>query len=179
MANPVTHILMPMLIAETYRRYFAKKRFSKWYVFLAGLFGGAPDFDLFIPLFTNGWTDISIHRTFTHTLLTPIALALVAGLIFLLHRKKILRHEGWAVSWILLVTASIGLASHTLLDGIDGFTQWFFPLNITISLPNLMKQEFIPPIVDGIMLFIWLLYDEELLKDIMRVFGIGRTKGKK
>ncbi len=176
MANPVTHVLIPMLIVETYRRYFSDKKFSRWYVFLAGIFGGMPDFDLFIPLFTNGWTDISVHRTFTHTLLIPIALALLTGVIFILYRKKILRNKRWKISCILLIMAIIGFASHTFLDGIDGFTQWFFPLNISIVLPNLMKHAFIPPIIDGITLFVWIIYDEKFLKDIKRVTGIGQNK---
>ncbi|MBW2964062.1 metal-dependent hydrolase [Candidatus Woesearchaeota archaeon] len=178
MANPVTHILVPMLIVEAYRRYFAKKRFSKWYVFIAGLLGGAPDFDLFISLFANGWTDTTMHRTFTHTLLIPIALLLSAGAIILLRRKKLLRSKGWNTARMLLIMAAIGFASHTFLDGIEGFTQWFFPLSISIHLPNLLGHRFVLEIVDGALLFIWILFDEELLNAVTaRLSGTGRLFG--
>ena len=175
MANPVTHIIVPMLIAETYRRYFAKKGFSKWYVFLAGFFGGAPDFDLLVGFFTGNGYDLSIHRSFTHTLLIPITTAIIALVIYALIKKKILKGEQYRISYIVLAMISIGIASHVLLDGFDGMTNWFYPLSITINLPNLIVDKFRAGFIDAILMFTWLLYQEELFNDILRFLRIKKA----
>jgi hypothetical protein len=175
MANPVTHIIIPMLIAETYRRYFAKKGFSKWYVFLAGFFGGAPDFDLLIGLLPGHYWDLSMHRSFTHTLLIPIATALIGIIIYLLMKKKILKGEQYRISCIVLAMISIGISLHVLLDGFDGMTNWFYPLSITINLPNLIVDKFRAGFIDAILMFTWLLYQEELFNDILRFLRIKKA----
>ncbi len=174
MPFPVTHILLPMLIVETYRRYFAKKKFSKWYVFFAGFLGGAPDFDFFYAWLMTGTFDLSYHRTITHSLLIPIILVAVGLVIYSLHEKKVLKYEGWRVSYMLIFTGSIGLALHTIGDGFDGLTQLFYPFAWTTELPNLVIDKYRAAILDGALLFIWILYDPDLLQDLLRILRLKR-----
>jgi hypothetical protein len=174
MANPVAHVLIPMLIVETYRRYISKKPFSKWYVFIAGFFGGMADFDLIFAWFATGGWDLGYHRSLTHTVLIPLA-ALVAGLaIHFLYSRKMIRYEGWKASYIILFLAAIALASHILLDGFDGFAHWFYPFTWSIELPNLVLNKYRAALFDGILLFAWLLYQEELFNDILRFFRLKK-----
>lgn len=167
MANPVTHIIIPMLIVETYRRYFAKKKFSKWYVFLAGFFGGIPDIDLIFSVLMTGYFDTPYHRSLTHSLLIPIIFLITGTVIYLLYSRKVLRHKWLKKSYYILYLASLGFASHTILDGFDGMTQWFYPLNWSVHLPVLIGTKYRAGMMDAILLFAWLLYDEKLLNDIL------------
>jgi hypothetical protein len=175
MANPVTHILVPMFILETYRRYFAKKGFSRWYVFLAGFFGGLPDLDLIFSVIVTGEWDTPYHRSTTHTLLIPIALTLIGLAIYYLCNRKILS-KGWRASYPVLFIMSIGIATHVLIDGIDGLTQWFYPLAWSIELPNLIYDKFRAGLVDGVLFFAWLLYDEKFLGDILTFLRLKKKR---
>ncbi|MFC1741286.1 metal-dependent hydrolase [Nanoarchaeota archaeon] len=169
MANPVTHVLVPMLIMETYRRYFAKKKFSRWYVFLAGFFGGAPDFDLIYSWFVTGSFDMMYHRNVTHTLLIPIITLFLGLTIYMLYSRKALRHKGWKVSYLVLFMMTIGTTFHVLIDGIDGLVYWFYPFHFKLTLPGLIVNKYRAAFIDGILLFAWILYDEEFFNDILRV----------
>ena len=119
MAKPVTHVIITKLFVETYRRYFAKKKFSRWYVFLAGLFGGAPDFDIIFEWFMYGGVDIGIHRGITHTLFIPLILTAIGLGIFFISKKRVLRSKNWRHVYIISFMISIGVTFHVLLDGID------------------------------------------------------------
>jgi len=174
MANPVTHIIVPMLIVETYRRYFAKKDFSKWYVFLAGFFGGMPDFDLIFGVLASGYWDSLLHRTVTHTMLIPIATAIIGLAIYVLMKKKIIIDSAYRISYIILFMISIGVATHVALDGIDGLQYWFYPLSWKISLPNLIMDKFRAGLIDAVLMFTWLLYQEEIFNDILRFLRINK-----
>ncbi len=168
MANPVTHILVPMIILEVYRRYFAKKKFSKWYVFLAGFIGPAPDYDFIAGWLLKGSDFTGYHRGLTHTLFIPLLLTAIGLLIFFLKKSKTLKSEGWRTTYSILFTASIGFATHTMLDAIDHLYYWFYPLKIGISLPPLIGTKFRVAILDGALLLFWLLYQEDMLKDIKK-----------
>jgi membrane-bound metal-dependent hydrolase YbcI (DUF457 family) len=174
MPNPVTHIIVPMLIVETYRRYFAKKRFSQWYVFLAGLLGGAADFDLLFALLVTGSFDTSYHRGITHSLLLPIAMLFVGIATYYLYSSKMIRYKGWKISYYIFFIASIGWAAHILLDGFDGMVQWFYPLSWSVYLPNLILDKYRAGLIDGILFFAWLLYDEKLLNDLLCFFRLKK-----
>jgi len=174
--NPATHILVPMLIVETYRRYFAKKRFSKWYVFLAGLMGSAPDYDLLYTLFFKGSFEEAYHRLITHSMLIPLLLSILGITIYLLYLKRKIRYKGWTTAYMLLFMTSIGLATHIILDGFDGLTRWFYPLGWQTIIIATSLSKFWTAIIDGILLLVWLLYDEDLLRDILRFLRIRNIK---
>ncbi len=170
MANPVTHIIIPMLIVETFRRYVFKEKFSKWYVFFAGFMGAVPDFDIFYALMKTGRFTTLYHREITHSLLIPIALSLIGILLYILYSRNILRYDGWKITYWLLFLTSFGLMTHTLLDGIAGFHQWFYPLSWQAGLPNIIYDKYRAAILDGALMLAWLLYDEELFEDITNFF---------
>ncbi len=174
MANPVTHIIVPMLIVETFRRYIAKKRFSRWYVFAAGLIGAMPDFDLFYTFAVTGSFSSMYHRGLTHSLLIPFFLLVAGLLVYLLYSKKVLEYEGWKVAYMLLFVGSAGLVTHTLLDGMDGMSRWFYPLAWEVHLPNIIYDKFRAGILDGALMLVWLLYDEERLDDILRYLRLKK-----
>lgn len=169
MANPVTHIIVPMLIVETLRRYVFKERFSKWYVFFAGFMGAVADFDVLYTLAKTGSFSTLYHRELTHTLFIPIALGLTGYLIYLLYSRAILKYPGWKISYCLLFLASMSITTHILLDGIDTFEQWFYPLTWTITIQPIIHDRFRLAILDGALMLVWLLYDEELLKDLVKI----------
>ena len=172
MANPVTHIIVPMLIVETFRRYVFKEKFSKWYVFFAGFMGAVADFDLLYTLIKTGGFSSLYHREITHSLFIPIALTLLGLGLYLLYSRKILTYHGWKITYWLLFLASIGLVTHTLLDGIDAFQQWFYPLSWEAGMPELIHDKFRAAILDGALMLVWLLYDEELFGDALRFLRI-------
>ena len=174
MVFPTAHIIAPMLIVETYRRYFSNKRFSRWYVFLAGLLGAAPDFDFIYGLLVTGRFDMTYHRGLTHSLWFPIAALIVGLVIYTLYSKNVIRYEGWNVSYAILFVATVGLASHVLLDGICGFTQWFYPLEWSAQIPNIFMTKYRTAFFDGVLLLVWLLYDEEMLNDILCFLGLKK-----
>ncbi|MBN1544632.1 metal-dependent hydrolase [Candidatus Woesearchaeota archaeon] len=178
MANVATHILVPMLLAEIYRRNFAKKQFSRWYVLFAGFMGAIPDFDLLYTRFATGSFNMMYHRSLTHSLFIP-ALLLVAGIaIYFMYLQKIIKYDGWEVCCCLIFAGSFGLATHTMLDGIDGLKYWFYPLAWEINLPNLIYNKFRAGILDGVLLLVWLLYDKEILDDLLIFLHIRETERK-
>ncbi|MBU2561391.1 MAG: metal-dependent hydrolase [Nanoarchaeota archaeon] len=174
MANVATHILVPMLLAEIYRRNLAKKQFSRWYVFAAGLLGAIPDFDLFYTRFATGSFNMMYHRSLTHSLFIPALLLVAGAVIYLLYTRSIIKYDGWEVCYCLIFAGSFGLATHTLLDGIDGLQYWFYPLTWKIELPNLIYNKFRAGILDGVLLLLWLLYDESMLEDIKKFLGLKK-----
>ena len=174
MANVATHILVPMLLVETYRRYISKTKFSRWYVFFAGFMGAVPDFDLFYTLFATGSFSMKYHREITHSLLVSIFLTAIGLVLYLLYSKKIIKYEGWNVAYILIFFGSFGLMTHTMMDAIDGLHTWFYPLTWSIELPNLIYDKFKAGILDGALLLMWLLYDEEMFEDILRFIRLKK-----
>ncbi|MBW2968390.1 metal-dependent hydrolase [Candidatus Woesearchaeota archaeon] len=192
MAFPVTHMLVPMLIVETYRRYFAARDakgnvlFSKWYVFMAGFFGGMPDLDIAYGWLLNGGLDVTYHRSVTHTLLTP-AILLVAGAVLLVlymhytrngNRRARESWKGLRISYILLFIAALALSTHVVLDGLNGFSQWLYPFAANFYLPNIMPNKYMAAMIDGVLLFVWILYDEKYFYDILSFLGIkAKRKG--
>jgi membrane-bound metal-dependent hydrolase YbcI (DUF457 family) len=177
MANVATHILFPMLLVETYRRYICKTKFSRWYVFFAGLMGAAPDLDLFYTHYMTGSFNLTYHREMTHSLLLALALLLLGAIIWALYSNKILKHKGWKTGYWLLFLAAFGVTCHVLLDGIDGMSRWFYPLGWSIVLPNLIYDKFRAGILDGVLLLVWLLYDEEMFESMLN--KAKRILGKK
>lgn len=174
MAFPVTHILVPMFIIETYRRYGAKGGFSKWWVFLAGLLGGLPDFDIVLGILLNGYMYTGYHRQATHSMIIPI-LTLAAGLaLYLLYSRGAVKNKGFRTSYILLFIATIAFTTHVFLDLICGFQQWFYPFDRTLELPNLLRTKYRAAMLDGVLLFMWILYDKEFFDDIIQFLRIKK-----
>jgi membrane-bound metal-dependent hydrolase YbcI (DUF457 family) len=127
--------------------------------FLSGVMIGSvlPDFD-FIPLalvfFFDSTLAKSLHRSFSHSLLIPLLLLLVAGLLVARRRP--------APSAPLLAGAALGMVSHVLLD----ILFWFGSVNVLWPL-NLFGYPTIVSIWNQVTVpSVWLLWvsaDGELL----------------
>lgn len=174
MAFPVTHILVPMFILETYRRYFAKKGFSKWWVVVAGLLGGAPDLDILFGWVLKGYLYTGYHRQVTHSMIIPILTLIVGLVLYALYSKGVVKNKGFRTSYILMFLATIGFTTHIFLDLICGFHQWFYPLEWKLYLPNLLRTKYRAAMLDGILLVAWILYDEEFLNDIIQFLKLKK-----
>ncbi|MBM3230000.1 hypothetical protein FJZ26_06215, partial [Candidatus Parvarchaeota archaeon] len=71
MPYAVTHVILTIVAADLYRDYFARRKFSTWYVLIAGIAGLLPDMDLPASWFANLFlgTSYNFHRLYTHSLL--------------------------------------------------------------------------------------------------------------
>ena len=172
MANPVTHILVPMFIIETYRRYFSKKGFSRWWVFIAGLMGALPDLDIGYNWIMGQVLEEGYHRGVSHSLIIPIITLIVGIVLYLLYSNDTLKNKGFRTSYILLFVATVSFTTHTLLDGIAGLTTWFYPFGYEIILKNMLSTKLRVCILDGALLLAWILYDEEFFNDILQFLKI-------
>lgn len=177
MAFPVTHILAPMFIIEIYRRYFAKKKFSHWYVFLAGFMGGAPDFDIIFGWIMSNYYGVSVnyHRMFTHSLFFALIFLLIGVLIYFLGKYGVLAKKKAHIGAFISVIIFVGIASHSLLDCIDGLKAIFSPF-CSVNCPSLLINEERAAIIDGILLFSWILFRKPYFNDIKSLFKKKRYK---
>ncbi|HLC31314.1 MAG TPA: metal-dependent hydrolase [Candidatus Nanoarchaeia archaeon] len=169
MPQAITHILAPIVILALIRNYCIQKKkpFSLRYVVLAGLGGALPDIDhlAFILLYKTGIPLDHIHRTFTHSIFFPL-IFLVAGLV--------IAHTPWNTSTfhklkisLVCYALTFGILTHLALDYlIVGTIMPFYPLSnlqIGLDLINLLPPPInltIIPLIEGIILVLWLIHLE-------------------
>lgn len=160
MPNATTHILIPLILADIYRDYFAKKKFPLVYVLTAGIAGLLPDIDIAIAFVLKLFSNIPysmVHRQFTHTLFIPLIFLAVA-LLWRKNRKALL----------FFSMIAFGTFTHLLLDIlIEGKIMPFFPLsdfsigtNI-LSMFSMSSREVLVffAVLDGILLAAWLVHE--------------------
>ncbi len=162
----VTHVLIPIILADIYRDYISKTKINLHYIFIAGIAGLLPDIDVVIFWFTSLFRDISlseIHRTFTHTLFFP----LVFLILFFLSRNvnfEFLKKYRLRLDYVLLAIV-FGIIIHLILDGIlSGKIMPFYPFSFyTIGLDLIPGEKFGGTFftgIDAILLVIWLIHEE-------------------
>lgn len=175
MPYAVTHILFPIILVALFRDFIlskeSKKRFPLHYVLIAGLGGAIPDIDIPVSLLLNflgiaGW---DIHRTFTHSIsFSIIFLALFLILLPVKEEARIcnLTRHKLKLSTISLMLA-IGILTHLFLDSLFGeVTYLFYPFSTAAYGINLLSifpqavQGAILPTLDGVLLFVWIIYLE-------------------
>ena len=160
MPYAVTHVILTIIIADMYRDYVAKKKFSMWYVLIAGIAGLLPDAD--IPL--SFGTSYNFHRLFTHSMLWFI-LIFLAGLAFFMIKKQEYKVFRWIVPKNAIVmffmAVAFGWFMHILLDcsiSADGY------LNIIPTVPLWFCPAPFPGDVaagiDAIILILWLVHEQ-------------------
>jgi membrane-bound metal-dependent hydrolase YbcI (DUF457 family) len=162
MPYAVTHVLIPIVIADIIRDYIVKKKFSLYYIFIAGIAGLILDLDLLVYWIINLFTYVpEIHRTFTHTIFLPLFFFILA---FIVSKKaKIFKLN----LKLVLLMISLGLFVHLLLDFIIyGYIIPLYPLvytkmglNLVQHLPTFIQGSFMPAL-DAFILVIWLLHEE-------------------
>lgn len=157
MPNPTTHILVPLILADLYRDYIAKKKFKLFYVLVAGIAGLLPDIDIAIWWLLNLLYEVPkelVHRQFTHSIFMPL-LFLAAALLWKKNRKALL----------FFSMAAFGIFTHILLDAIFSgsimplypFTGFSIGLNM---LPRLgLDTAVFLAAFDGVLLGGWLIHE--------------------
>lgn len=170
MPQAVTHLLVPLILAALYRDYYIKKtgkKFPLYYVFIAGLAGVLSDIDIFVALIlqTQGFGYEQIHRQITHSLFMPVLFLILAFISSKLKPFKIRHHSirMKSIFWAL----SFGILIHIILDGLimgvihpfSPFSSYQFGLQLVTYIPGKIGQIFLP-LIDGILLVIWLIYLE-------------------
>lgn len=169
MPQAVTHFLIPVILLEIFRNLFVKYKtsFPVHYVFIGGLAGLLPDFDVaaYYVLSFFGFTINEVHRTFSHNIFVPLFFVLLAVIFYKFKNKELGKHH-LKLSKIFLVIA-FGISIHLLLDMIvQGYVAPFYPiLNGSVGL-NLIKffpcawQNTIIPTLDAVLLILWMIYLE-------------------
>ena len=156
----VTHILIPLVLADIYRDHFAKKKFNLHYVVIAGIAGLLPDIDVAVFWIVNLFKDVGlneIHRTFTHSLIFPLIFLFLAFLVSNYEFKRLkLRYVFFAIAF--------GALTHILLDGIlSGTLMPFYPFSLEPFGLNLIGNKLSGTFftgLDAILLVIWLIHEE-------------------
>ncbi|MBD3252568.1 hypothetical protein GF386_02465 [Candidatus Pacearchaeota archaeon] len=173
MPNPLTHILVMIILVELFREYFYKGKFPRYYILIAAIAAVIPDLDYFIYyfLYYQGFSLYEVHRTFLSSIFLPL-IFLIIGLVIMkfdFNLKYMKKHQ-MKLSVILFIFAA-GSFIHILLDGIFWgivmpfypFSSWEFGLNLVDSFPESMRTT-AGHILDMLLLFFWLFWMEFKLK---------------
>lgn len=169
MPQAVTHIVAAILIAEFIREYVVKdkKKFSIYYVFIAGLAGILPDLDVAAFWILNffGYSIEEVHRTFTHTLFVPLLFLILAFIFWNFKTRELGKHH-LKLHTIFLMLA-LGSFIHLVLDvTIAGTIRPFYPVynfsigyNLAGFLPFDLQQIFFASL-DAAIFILWLVWLE-------------------
>ncbi len=175
MPQAVTHILVPILLTAIFRDFYLRKRdkkhFPLHYVLFAGLGGVLPDIDFILSLILAlfGVENWYIHKTFSHSLFFPLILFFLFLILKPVHAKAKICNIGkhnLKLSTIFLML-SFGVLVHIMLDSLFGHMAYFFyPFSMNdygINLISYLPQGFqsiAMPLLDGVLLVIWIIYLE-------------------
>lgn len=165
MPQAVTHILVPLVLADLYRDYIAKKKFNLRYVLIAGLAGLLPDIDIALAWLLRLFSSINIsdlHRTFTHSIWFPL-LFLILFSITKNYNPKFFKKSKLKLHLVFLAIA-FGTFVHLLLDAfltnslyiLYPFSNYLFGLNLNLQY---FQGTFFAGL-DAILLVIWLIHEE-------------------
>lgn len=174
MPYAVTHILVVIILIEIFREYFVKdkKQFPRYYILIAAIGAIIPDLDIaaFYILYFFGFTVEQIHRTFSHSIYVPLILF---GVGILISKTKIknkeLRKKHMKLPTIFFIFA-FGSLVHLILDSLSGTITPLNPLSdfsINFNIFSLFPkawEELILPTLDGILLFVWIIWREFFIR---------------
>ncbi len=176
MPHAIFHIIFAIFVAELIREYLVKdkKKFPAHYIFIAGIAGALPDFDVaaFWVLNFLGYTLAEVHRTFTHTLFVP-ALFLILAFLTWNFKNKWLGERHMKLHGIFLMIV-LGVMVHLILDSIIAgvivplypFSDFAAGLNLADLLPGTLRPLFEPCLDAGIFILwlFWLEYKHKISK---------------
>lgn len=151
MPYAVTHMLVPMILLDMIRDKILKLRkkdLPNKYILIAGIFGILPDIDVPLSLLALG--DLSVHRTFTHTVWVPLFFFVGFSLFYILKNQK----------WFkIFLMCFVGVSTHIFLDVLlAGSASLFYPLSGTIYGLNVFpinKMYLLYASMDALLLFFW------------------------
>lgn len=161
MPNAATHILIPIIIIDLIRDYVLKDKESITtnHLLIVGIAGILPDIDVafgLIMTMLNGSSPMIFHRTITHSLFIPLALAIATVAAYKLNKKE-------AGKITLMIT--IGYASHLLLDFllIESIMP-FYPLSTEKFGLNIIRGDDFGTTtmlaLDTVILLAWLIHEQ-------------------
>lgn len=172
MALPAAHILLPMIVLETYRRYFAKQKFSFFYTFLAGIAGALPDVDVLISMVVTqfGGTYVNYHRSITHSLIVPLLIFLLCISFAVCARWSMERRLKKRFHFLALffLIGGFGILSHASLDCLAGNDAIILPLRRVHVCSEILFSANAAGILDGILVLSWFFFFGGVLKEIRR-----------
>jgi membrane-bound metal-dependent hydrolase YbcI (DUF457 family) len=166
MPYAVTHILIPLILADIYRDHVAKKKFNLHYVAIVGLSGILPDIDILFFFVINIFKNVplgDVHRTFTHSLWFPL---LFFMLYFIFKNKEIIIWKKHRLDLkYVLIAIGFGTITHSILDGfLVGTIMPLFPLSeFKFGLNIIPTEKFHGTFFSGLdaaLLVIWLVHEE-------------------
>lgn len=167
MPNPTTHILVPLISADLYRDYFAKKKFKLFFILVAGIAGLLPDIDIAIWWVLNLLYKVPkelVHRQFTHTIFIPLLFLLVA----MLWRKN-------RQALLLFGMVAFGSFTHIVLDMIlQGKIMPIYPfstfsMGFSFAALSTKETNVFFTLIDGLLLGGWLIheYAKRMIRDFI------------
>jgi len=148
----VTHILVPIILVDTFRDHILKKKniLSNRFILLAGLSGLLSDIDLPISYLLGA----NLHRTITHSVLFPL-IFLTGFIFFYFYKKKTL--------YKIFLMLFVGFSTHIMLDYLFGEIYILFPLSMKGYYFNpsyLYDSSQILVMFDAVLLFFWLIHEQ-------------------
>lgn len=157
----VTHILTSLFCVDFYRKKVIKRKdFPLWLVLVGGLAGLFPDIDYAMYWLLKPFIDLQptdIHGLYTHTLLIPLLLLVIA---LLLRKYKTTFH--------VLIIIAMGYTTHLLLDMLFSESKpIFYPFSTTkIGFAWIPETMIISVFIslDAILLVLWLIYEWRMKK---------------
>jgi membrane-bound metal-dependent hydrolase YbcI (DUF457 family) len=158
MPAAVTHVLIAIILIDLLRKIILrKKEFPLYLVLIVGIAGLLPDLDVLVYWFLDliaGVQISEVHRLFSHTLLIPFVLFVIAVGIWTF----------WTRFSHVLFGLSFGYTVHLVLDSLlSGKLALFYPLTIEAFGLNLIPGSILSGTfytgLDAIILIIWLVYE--------------------
>lgn len=169
MPSATTHIIITLIIGSLIRDYFIKdkKKFPLHYILILGLGALLPDLDVAVYwiLYWWGFAFDNVHRIFTHNLIFPLILFIIAGISWKWKIKEFGKHHLKLHN--ILIMLGFGVLIHLILDAtLAGFIMPFYPFsNLLVGmsfvgvLPYALQQIFFP-CLDAALIVLWLVYLE-------------------
>ena len=166
MPYAVAHVILTIVIADLYRDYIAKKRFSMAYVLIAGIAGLMPDLDVPATWAFNFIFGVhyNFHRIYTHSLSYAIIFFLIS-MMFLFIRKEKYKILKWAVRRqpivIFFLAMAFGWFMHIALDcglAADGYLNLIPTIPLGFC-PHPFSNEALVGF-DAIILVLWLVHEQ-------------------
>ncbi|MBU2590266.1 MAG: metal-dependent hydrolase [Nanoarchaeota archaeon] len=166
MPNGAMHILVGLISANVVRDFVVKKKFSLFFVLVAAFGSVLPDVDIALYWLLNVFREVPlslVHRQFTHTLLLPLLLLLIAFIF--IKKEKV---------FLFFSMLSLGAFTHLVLDSLFiGTIIPFYPISgIYFGLnlvPDTQMAQTVVLVIEGVLLLGWLsyLYYRHKVKDFI------------
>jgi hypothetical protein len=153
MPNAATHLILAIVLVDIYRHYFAKHKFPRMYVLIAGIAGLFPDIDMPIGWIYNliAGTTYTFHGGITHILLIPVLIFVGSLVAYKLKNHKL---------GLLLGVIAFGWFFHIAIDcGFLGAYLPFWPFYTGGFCPNTFSSDHMAGL-DAVVLIAWLIHEE-------------------